>query len=78
MKLNKRGYVMTEALIISAVVLTSLVLIYLQFSRLNRHYNDSYYYYNVNDIYALKQIATYLDNENTTNLKNSVSTLFTI
>ena len=65
---------MTEALIISAVVLTSLVLIYMQFSRLNRHYNDSYYYYNVNDIYALKQFATYLDTENTASLKSSIST----
>lgn len=61
--MNKKGYVMTEALIISAVVLTSLVLIYMQFSRLNMHYNDSYYYNNVNDIYILNEISSFLIEE---------------
>ena len=68
---------MTEALIISAVVLTALILVYAQFSRLNLQYNNSYYFYNINDIYALNEVASYLDNESMPML-NGLSTYIDI
>ena len=62
MKGNK-GFVLTEALVISAIVLTALILIYAQFARINRAYSNEYSYNNVSGIYKLKQIDTYLQDE---------------
>lgn len=72
--MKSNGYVMTEALIISAVVLTALVLVYTQFSKLNIQYNNSYYFYNVNDIYALKSIASFINDDdiNLSSLSNYI------
>lgn len=62
MKGNK-GFVLTEALVISAIVLAALILIYAQFARINRAYSNEYSYNNVSGIYKLKQIDTYLQDE---------------
>ena len=72
--LNNKGYAMTEALIVSTVVLTALVLIYLQFTKLNSAYGEQYYYNNVNGIYALNEISSYISNENNSNLVTDLST----
>ena len=72
-KINNRGYIMTEALIISAIVLTALILIYAQFSRLNKSYNESYYFNSVNGLYALNQVATFLDDDGITNITNALT-----
>ena len=61
--MNNKGYIMTEALIISGIVLAALILIYANFARLNKNYNESYYFNNVNGIYALNQVATFLDED---------------
>ena len=60
---NNKGFVMTEALVISAVVLTALILIYAQFVRLDRAYSNEYTYNNVNGIYKLHQIDTFIQDE---------------
>ena len=73
-RLNNKGYAMTEALIVSAVVLTALLLIYLQFTKLNSAYGEQYYYNNVNGIYSLNQIATYVASEDNTNLLSDLTT----
>ena len=69
---NNKGYIMTEALIISGIVLAALILIYANFARLNKNYNDKYYYNNVNGIYALNQIATFLDEDGIDNIVNVI------
>ena len=70
---NNKGYAMTEAFIVSAIVLTALVLIYAQFARVNRGYTDAYYYNNVNGIYALNQISTYLNDEDISVLASALT-----
>ena len=71
-KINNKGYLMTEALIISAIVLTALILIYAQFSRLNKSYNESYFYNSVNGLYALNQVATFLDDDGIENITSAL------
>lgn len=61
--MNNKGFIMTEALIISAIVLTALILIYAQFVRIERSYSNEYSYNNVNGLYKLKQIETYIQDE---------------
>lgn len=75
---NNKGFVMAEALIVSAVVLTTLVLIYSQFAKINKYYGESYYYDNVNDIYALDRIFSYLEDESLLSIYNDVSTYLDI
>ena len=70
---NNKGYIMTEALIISAIVLTALILIYAQFARLNKSYNESYYYNSVNGLYALNQVATFLDDDGIESIENALT-----
>lgn len=76
--LNNKGYAMTEALIVSTVVLTALILIYMQFTKLNSAYGEQYYYNNVNGIYALNQIASYIEDEGDTTLTSSLNTYIDI
>ncbi len=71
--MNNKGYIMTEALIISGIVLAALILIYANFARLNKNYNESYYFNNVNGIYALNQVATFLDDDGIDNIVNVIN-----
>lgn len=64
---------MTEALIVSAVVVSALVLIYMQFTRINKAYSDAYLYNNVNSMYTLNQIGTYINEDH----KNTLATSLT-
>ena len=64
---------MTEALIVSAVVVSALVLIYMQFARLNKAYNDSYYYNNINSMYTLNQIGTYISEDHNNTMASNVN-----
>nr|MBP3258657.1 thrombospondin type-1 domain-containing protein [Bacilli bacterium] len=61
--LDNKGYIMTEALIISGIVLAALILIYANFARINKNSNENYYFNNVNGIYALNQVATFLEED---------------
>ena len=61
--MNNKGYVMTEAIIISAIVLTALILIYANFARINKNYNEAYYFNSVNGVYALNQVASFIDDD---------------
>lgn len=61
--MNNKGYVMTEAIIISAVVLSALILIYANFARINKNYNEAYYFNSVNGVYALNQVASFIDDD---------------
>src|SRR5574344_454392 len=61
---NNKGYILTETLIVSAVVLTTLVLIYSQFAKINKNYGASYDYNSINGIYALNNIVHYINEEN--------------
>ena len=74
LRMNNKGYAMTEALIVSTVVLTALVLIYLQFTKLNSAYGEQYYYNNVNGVYALNQISSYISDEDNSNLVTDLTT----
>ena len=58
--MNNKGFILTETLIVSAVVLTTLVLIYSQFARINSNYTDALYYNTVSNIYSLNQVSNYL------------------
>src|SRR5574344_1003337 len=66
--MNNKGYIMTETLVVSGVILAALVLIYTQFAKINSTYSDSYLFTNFNDLYTLDQVGSYILEYNFNNL----------
>lgn len=60
MKINNRGFLLAESLIVSTFVLTVLMLLYIQFDNLTTNYKNSYNYNNVESIYDLSSVSNYL------------------
>ena len=64
-KMNNKGFLLAESLVVSTFVLTVLVLLFVQFKSLFNSYEDSYDYNTVEGIYNLNTIKKYiLNNEN--------------
>ena len=64
MKINNRGFLLAESLVVSTFVLTILILLYVQFSNLTTNYKNSYNYNNVESIYDLSSVVNYLNSNN--------------
>ena len=72
MKINNRGFLLAESLVVSTFVLTVLILLYIQFNNLTTNYKNSYNYNNVESIYDLSSVSNYLLNNNY-NLSNQLT-----
>ena len=59
---NEKGFLLAEALIVSTFVLTILIILFIQFSNLTNNYKNSYSHNNVEALYDLSSVATYLKN----------------
>ncbi len=59
-KLNNKGFMLTETLVVAAFVIATLVFLYTQFRTVNRSYNTSFKYNNAEELYALSNISDYL------------------
>ena len=59
---NEKGFLLAEALIVSTFVLTILIVLFIQFSNLTNNYKNSYSHNNVEALYDLSSVATYLKN----------------
>ena len=64
MKKDNRGFLLAESLVVSTFVLTVLILLYIQFSNLTTNYRNSYNYNNVESIYDLSSVVSYLQKNN--------------
>ena len=53
MKLNKKGFMMTEVIVVSVMIVVILTTMYTGYNRLIRSYNQKIDYYNVDGIYLL-------------------------
>lgn len=70
-KNNKKGFIFTETIIISVVVLGALIFIYTQFMNINKSYQKSFRYNNVDKLYAVKNIIDYINTDGLDNLISS-------
>lgn len=71
-KNNNKGFIFAEAIIISTVVLGALILIYTQFMSINKSYQNSFKYNNVDKLYATKNIVDYLKTDGFTELTKNL------
>lgn len=60
-KNNEKGFMLIETLLVSLFVAGTLIYLYVQFSNLNRNYNDSFAYNTVGGLYALVDVKDFLE-----------------
>lgn len=74
MKKREKGFMLVETLVVSTMVSTILVILYLQFNTIVRNFNKDFHYNSVNDLYAVQSMKKMILNDNNgnfyTNLKN--------
>lgn len=71
-KINKKGFMMAETIVISVVVLGALILIYTQFMSINKSYQNAFMYNNVDKLYATKNVVDYLRTDGFTALTKNL------
>ncbi len=64
MKKNNKGFMLIELIITSTVVVTAMIALYASFNRIYSLYKTRNNYYNINGIYASKEIVRSLLNSN--------------
>lgn len=73
-KINNKGFLLVETLVVSTFCLTVLVILFLQFKNLVISYNNSYKYNTVEGIYSLKAVKDYLKDNNKTLTNTTIIT----
>lgn len=61
-KMNNKGFLLAESLVVSTFVLTVLIFLFVQFKSLFNSYEDSYDYNTVEGIYNLNTMKKYIIN----------------
>lgn len=74
MKKNKKGFLLAETIIVSSVVITALIVIYMQFIKVDNSYYKSFNYNNVNDLYLANQFKNFIFDNDKNKLFNSINT----
>ena len=72
-KMNNKGFLLVETLVVATFCLTVLVLLFLQFKNLIISYNNSYNYNTVEGVYNLDTVKKYLIKNDTLGLKTKLS-----
>lgn len=72
-KNNNKGFVITEVLILSTVILGVLTIMYIQFKSVNRSYQYSFKYDTVEGLYLANNIVNYINDGNYDNLVEQVN-----
>lgn len=77
-KSNNKGFMLLETLIVSTVILSTLVFLYIQFVNVKSSYEVSFRYNTIPGLYMAKEISTFLTENGyislQTNLDNNLST----
>ena len=63
-KLGRKGFMLTETLIVATMLITILLVMYLQFKVVIRSYDHSFKYNTVNNLYSLYNVKRYIETEN--------------
>ena len=75
-KMNNRGFMLTETLIVSTFLVSTLLFIYIQFNNINKTYEKSFKYNTINSLYSLNILKNYISNDGLNNLKNNANSDF--
>ena len=64
MKKREKGFMLVETLIVSTLVSTVIIVLYLQFSNVVKNFNNDFNYNSVNNMYATQNIKKMIMNDN--------------
>ena len=67
-----KGFVLAETIIISVVIITALIVVYIQFITLNNSYNRSFKYNSVDDLYAVNNVVKFIESESLNTIINKL------
>ena len=73
---KSKGFALVETLIVSTIIATILIYVFVQFNALQSEYNESFKYNDVDDLYKLDSIKSYinsLDNTAKTNIITKIT-----
>lgn len=62
-KLNSKGFMLTEVLIVSTLLLTVLLVVYIQFKSLKKNIDNDFLYNEVSSVYNLYNLKNYVEQE---------------
>lgn len=62
-KLNNKGFMLAETLIVSTFVAGVLIFLFIQFTNLGKAYDDSYIYNTSEGLYALEDVKEYINTD---------------
>jgi len=62
-KINNKGFMLVETLIVTTFVAGVLIFLFIQFNNLSKAYDDSYVYNTPEGLYALEDIKKYVDTD---------------
>lgn len=76
-KKNNKGYMLAETLIVTVFVSSVLIFLFIQFTNLSKSYDESYIYNTTEGLYALEDIKTYINKDQTfiSYLEENIDTL---
>lgn len=77
-KMNNKGFLLAESLVVSTFVLTVLVFLFFQFKSLFNSYSDSYDYNTVEAIYNLNTMKKYIISDANDNFENQNLPIFIV
>ena len=63
-KKNNKGFMLTETLVVSTLIITVLLTVYIEFRRINRNINQGFNYDSVSSMYSLYNVKEYIEQEN--------------
>lgn len=62
-KINNKGFVLAETLIVTSFVAGVLLYLFIQFSNLNKNYNNSFKYNTIEALYALSDVKDFINTD---------------
>lgn len=63
-KKNNKGFMLTEALVVSVLITTVLIALYVHFKQVSNRVNDSLKYDSIDSMYSLNSVRSYIEQEN--------------
>lgn len=71
-KKRSKGFLLTETLVVSVLVLSTLIYVFMQFQTINRNYHVSFTYNTVNSLYNAGNIRKYILENSLLELKSDI------
>ena len=68
-KMNNRGFMLSETLIVATFLVTTLLFLYIQFNKVTKTHDTSFKYNTVNGLYSTNNIIDYIKTDGLENLK---------